>query len=212
MGSGTAFWGLGEAEGGTQQTEKVAPHYPPSSFEQQRSDGGSPRPPSPAALERAQAALSSAESALQTLKSQAERVDRLLSSDGGPAGAYLAIADECFQARVDQYTYEMCIFGGAKQDPGGTSLGSWAGFGGADKSVIQFTGGTHCWNGPQRSLTVQAVCGAATSLAEVSEPSRCEYAAKFTTPAACNRALLDDALAALAQAEAEAASVHDELR
>lgn len=115
-------------------------------------------------------------------------------------------------AQVDQYTYEMCVYGSARQDPSSTSLGTWAGFDGPGKSVIKFTGGAHCWNGPQRSLTVTAVCGSRSELAEVSEPSRCEYAAKFFTPAACTAELVAGAQEALRVAEAEAASVHDELR
>lgn len=164
-------------------------------------------------MEKARAAHSAAEQKLAQLRGSADHAERMLSADGGPGGAFLAIADECFQTRVDQYTYEMCVFGGAKQDPGATSLGQWGGFDGEERGVFQFTGGTHCWNGPQRSLTVSAVCGAETQLSEVTEPNRCEYAARFSTPAACSQELLAEAQRALAAAEAEAAAAaHDELR
>lgn len=67
-----------------------------------------PRPPHPplhqppltAALEKAEAALTAAEEHLTTLRGSVERMDRLLAADGGPGGAFFAIADECFSARV----------------------------------------------------------------------------------------------------------------
>ena len=76
-------------------------------------------------------------------------------------------------------------------------------------------GGLACWNGPARSLHVTLACGEANMLSAVTEPNRCEYVARFETPAACSAAALEEARAALAQAEAEAAEAgqaHDELR
>jgi protein kinase C substrate 80K-H len=34
-------------------------------------------------------------------------------------------------------------------------------------------------------MTVSLICGSESKLGDVTEPSRCEYAAVFTTPAAC---------------------------
>ena len=120
--------------------------------------------------------------------------------------------------QVDHYTYEMCPYGSAQQKEGGggTSLGTFAGFD-STHSSFSFTNGLQCWNGPTRSLKVDLVCGEANSLSEVREPNRCEYQARFETPAACTEAGLKAARAALEEAQAEAAKagtaeLHDELR
>ena len=46
-------------------------------------------------------------------------------------------------------------------------------------------GGLRCWNGPDRSMTVNFECGSADALLAVDEPEKCAYAARFATPAAC---------------------------
>lgn len=58
--------------------------------------------------------------------------------------------------QVDKYTYSVCPFKDAFQKEGSskTSLGTWAGL--ADGStVMKFTGGQGCWQGPARSMTVR---------------------------------------------------------
>ena len=58
--------------------------------------------------------------------------------------------------QVDKYTYSVCPFKDAFQKEGSskTSLGTWAGL--ADgSSVMKFTGGQACWQGPARSMTVR---------------------------------------------------------
>jgi hypothetical protein len=42
-----------------------------------------------------------------------------------------------------------------------------------------------CWNGPDRSLTLQLECGTTEAVLSMDEPEKCAYAARFTTPAAC---------------------------
>ena len=81
----------------------------------------------------------------------------------------------------------MCPFGQAKQkgsDGGSTSLGNWEGFD-HGHSVMKFTHGQHCWNGPARSLTVTMRCGGADAVLKVEEPEVCVYAMDMESPAAC---------------------------
>ena len=61
------------------------------------------------------------------------------------------------QAPVDKYTYEICPYGSARQKEGGstTSLGNWGGWEN-NHSTMKFQGGTACWQGPARSITVRA--------------------------------------------------------
>ena len=63
-------------------------------------------------------------------------------------------------------------------------IGSWEGFD-QGHSVMKFTHGQHCWNGPARSLTVTMRCGGADAVLKVEEPEVCVYAMDMESPAAC---------------------------
>ncbi len=69
----------------------------------------------------------------------------------------VCIGRRCFEADVDKYVYEICPHGSAVQKDGAArvSLGNWEGFR-EGHTVMAFTGGQHCWNGPQRSMVVRA--------------------------------------------------------
>lgn len=60
--------------------------------------------------------------------------------------------------QVDKYTYSVCPFKDTFQKEGAsrTSLGTWAGLA-DDSTVMKFTGGQACWQGPARSMTVTSV-------------------------------------------------------
>ncbi|KAK4686760.1 protein kinase C substrate 80K-H, partial [Tremellales sp. Uapishka_1] len=42
-----------------------------------------------------------------------------------------------------------------------------------------------CWNGPMRSATVDITCGTTNAILSISEPEKCEYFFKATSPALC---------------------------
>jgi protein kinase C substrate 80K-H len=42
-----------------------------------------------------------------------------------------------------------------------------------------------CWNGPMRSATVELSCGTTNALLSISEPEKCEYRFRVTSPALC---------------------------
>lgn len=42
-----------------------------------------------------------------------------------------------------------------------------------------------CWNGPNRQVDVVLSCGTKNELLSVSEPEKCEYRFKVTSPAMC---------------------------
>ena len=145
------------------------------------------------------------------LKARKEELTSLVGADGGPDGVYLSLAGQCFELPVDGYTYKMCPFGQASQEPGGTSLGKWAGL--SEGGGFSFTGGLGCWNGPARSLSVDVVCGAESAMQKVEEPNRCSYRAVFATPAACTAQLVQESQAAAEAAWAVAGELgaHSEL-
>ena len=112
-----------------------------------------------------------------------------------------------------RYTYEVCLFGEARQkaSSGGSvqSLGRFSSWkrdeevGTPDYYSRQvFTGGAKCWNGPERSVQVCSLdlthwqtrssfwqvdlsCGLDNELLTVAEPEKCEYLIIGTTPALC---------------------------
>jgi hypothetical protein len=133
------------------------------------------------AAETAATALSSAERALESAKSD-------LGADFGPDGVFYTLKGSCFSLKHNQYTYEACPFGSAKQDH--TSLGSFSGWGvdggAADYSKMRFSGGSVCWNGPARSMRLDFECGAKDELLSIDEPEKCAYVARMATPAACD--------------------------
>jgi hypothetical protein len=120
-----------------------------------------------------------------------EGLAKVLEGDFGPDDAYAALYDKCFSQQVQQYTYEVCMFRDAKQKEGGaTNIGNWGHWGGADDgrpySVMHYTGGSSCWNGPTRTLKVALQCGLDEFVVSVQEPSKCVYEMEFQTPLACS--------------------------
>lgn len=141
-------------------------------------------------------AATSARTRHETLKSEQSRLEGELSGiresenfDFGPDSSFFPLKGKCFDLRVNQYTYTVCPFGSAKQD--GTNLGNFESWGKRDDgttdySVMKFTNGQYCWNGPHRSLKVNLSCGSFDAVLKVDEPEKCTYAADFQTPAACD--------------------------
>lgn len=119
----------------------------------------------------------------------------------GKHGELYALKDKCFDVLANKYTYEVCIFGSSTQregssKSGGTNLGKWAGMDenfdsaengdGAHQLILRWEGGAKCWNGPQRSATVYATCGADTKVISAEEPETCKYVLEMETYIACN--------------------------
>merc|ERR1711988_376356 len=84
--------------------------------------------------------------------------------------------------KISEFNYKLKFFKSADQDH--TSLGTWKGFTGP--KTAEFKGGSSCWQGPQRSLSVTFECGLEAEIQDVIEPSRCVYAAVVTHPGACD--------------------------
>jgi len=98
-----------------------------------------------------------------------------------------------------QYKYKICMFEDSSQDS--LNLGHWKDWSepssnsglSIEKRIMKYTAGSHCWNGPARTMSIKFRCGANSELVEVEEPSKCEYAGVFVTPCACTEDLLKEA-------------------
>mmetsp|Transcript_461 Transcript_461/g.1369 ORF Transcript_461/g.1369 Transcript_461/m.1369 type:complete len:387 (+) Transcript_461:612-1772(+) len=151
-------------------------------------------------------------SKLQELEREKKELEGKAVRDYGAGDAFLPLDGRCFSVSVDKYTYEVCPYGSAQQKDGGmsTSLGTFSRFEG-NYSAMVFENGQNCWQGPNRSIKVAVTCGAAEVLSAVSEPSRCVYAAKLTTPALCTKEEHERLQAAADAAQAELDGIKDEL-
>lgn len=124
---------------------------------------------------------------VRSLDSEIRKLESTDRDDYGPEQEWFKLSKDCFKLKDHQYTYEVCPYNKAQQDH--TNLGSWKGFE-DDYTVMKFEGGSHCWNGPSRSMTVTLECGASEELVDVDEPSTCTYTATLKTPAACSPKLI----------------------
>jgi protein kinase C substrate 80K-H len=149
-------------------------------------------PPAAAVEDVKTAAGDAARTAAAAAKAEEGRVSGELASlkeedgaDYGPDAAFYKLKGVCADLSAGAYKYTVCPFGRATQD--GTHLGTFSGWkAGAGHSVMQFTGGQGCWNGPARSVAVTLECGLTEALLAIDEPEKCTYAARMSTPAACD--------------------------
>ncbi len=153
--------------------------------------------------EAAKNAFETAAAVVYALKSEREGLETKINRSYGPDDVYAQLVDRCVEAHVDKYTYKVCPFGEVQQleDGSGPRLGSWKGFDESGEHML-FEDGENCWQGPNRSMTVRIRCGATETLTKVAEPSRCEYTAEMTTPAACSEERVKELRAAIAAKQA----------
>ncbi|XP_011262447.1 glucosidase 2 subunit beta isoform X2 [Camponotus floridanus] len=131
--------------------------------------------------------------AINELESEIRQLEEKLERDYGPQEEFASLDGECFEYTDLEYIYKLCLFGktSQKSKSGGSdvTLGHWYDWVGtaANKyTKMKYDRGLTCWNGPARSTIVTLSCGTENKLISVTEPSRCEYAMEFSTPALCN--------------------------
>lgn len=95
--------------------------------------------------------------------------------------ALLGIVDECISENVDKYKYEICFMKTIKQDS--VLMGNYDHR--ENNNIYYYLHGEKCWNGPERSVKVEVVCGIENKILNVAEPSTCIYEMKFQTPVIC---------------------------
>ncbi|KAG0237465.1 hypothetical protein BGX31_003590 [Mortierella sp. GBA43] len=114
--------------------------------------------------DKAQGEYDAASDEETSAKDRIQEIETKLNVDFGPDEAFAQLLDECFDYNdIDKFS-------------------SWEGTG---YNVQLYTGGTRCWNGPDRSVRLEMSCGIENKLVSVSEPAKCEYLYKMETPAVC---------------------------
>ncbi|XP_022995745.1 glucosidase 2 subunit beta [Cucurbita maxima] len=149
---------------------------------------------------------------LSKIQSRISSLSQKLQNDFGPEKEFYSFYDQCFESKKNKYIYKICPYKQASQVEGHstTRLGRWSKF--EDSyGVMIFSSGDHCWNGPDRSLKVKLRCGLKNDITDVDEPSRCEYTALLSTPAACVEEKLQELKNKLEMLNKEGPEKHDEL-
>lgn len=149
---------------------------------------------------------------LSKIESRISSLTQKLKHDFGPDKEFYSFYGRCFESKQNKYVYKVCPYKQASQVEGHstTRLGSWDKFEDSYK-VMVFANGDKCWNGPDRSLKVRLRCGLKNEVADVDEPSRCEYVALLSTPAVCLEEKLEELQHKLELMNKEQPQGHDEL-
>lgn len=149
---------------------------------------------------------------LSKLQSRISSLSQKLKHDFGPEKEFYSFYDRCFESKQNKYVYKVCPYKQASQEESHTTtrLGRWDKFEDSYR-VMVFSNGDKCWNGPDRSLKVRLRCGLKNEVADVDEPSRCEYVALLSTPALCLEEKLKELQHKLELMNKEQPQSHDEL-
>ncbi|XP_078162486.1 calmodulin-binding protein isoform X2 [Carex rostrata] len=151
-------------------------------------------------------------SKLSKIQSRIHHLKEKNKHDFGNNKQFYSFYDQCFEYKENKYVYKVCPFKKATQNEGhsSTQLGRWDKFEDSYRTMV-FANGDHCWNGPDRSLKVRLRCGLKNEVADVDEPSRCEYVAVLSTPAMCAEEKLKELKQKLADMNSSQQASHDEL-
>lgn len=100
--------------------------------------------------------------------------------DYGEDDILRAVEGKWYEKVIGDYNYRIGFLNAIYQD--NTLVGRYAGMEG---NSMQFINGDRCWNGPQRSATVDMVCNHEYDLVSVFEPQKCHYQFKLMSPLVC---------------------------
>ncbi|XP_026759630.1 glucosidase 2 subunit beta [Galleria mellonella] len=136
--------------------------------------------------------FSDAERTVREIDSNIRNIQQNLEKDYGLQQEFATLDGQCFEYEDKEYVYKLCMFQKVTQKSKNSGseigLGNWGEWAGDDNkySVMKYTNGVACWNGPNRLTVVNVHCGLETKLLSVTEPYRCEYKIDLSTPAACD--------------------------
>eukprot|EP00300_Choanocystis_sp_HF-7_P008772 c16105_g1_i1.p1 GENE.c16105_g1_i1~~c16105_g1_i1.p1 ORF type:complete len:756 (+),score=190.45 c16105_g1_i1:33-2270(+) len=138
--------------------------------------------------ESARQAIRQGESKKSEIQRNINDLQTLLSQPYGDADSFFPLRDSCAKSSGGRFSYEVCLYGDAKQSDKGSStkLGSFESLEQSDnKFVMKFSNGQRCWNGPVRSAMVEFSCGSQFEIVSAEESQMCVYSLKARIPAVC---------------------------
>lgn len=126
----------------------------------------------------------------ENVKRQLDELVTLDTTDFGEGEEFFKLKGECFDTKMDGYTYKLCPFEKSEQDR--TNIGKWDRWEADEDGVNRYKTmiydkGNSCWQGPNRSTKVNLVCGSENKFLKAFEPAKCEYEYVFATPALCDK-------------------------
>lgn len=110
-----------------------------------------------------------------------------LEGDFGEDGVFRSQQGRRIMGSYGEYSYKIKLLGSVHQE--NTLVGQYDH---REGNRFFYTRGSKCWNGPQRSATVDLVCGAEHRILAVLEPEKCSYAITLSSPLVCEELSEED--------------------
>lgn len=127
---------------------------------------------------------------LGKLRTQIQDLKTDISTNYGRDEVLRGLKNVCVSNLLGEYTYEFCFSGQASQKGNGqsTNLGTFESLNYSEDGktlTLNYEKGAKCWSGPIRRASIEITCGSQDEILLVSEPERCEYFFKVSSPIAC---------------------------
>jgi protein kinase C substrate 80K-H len=137
--------------------------------------------------------LKSVREARDKVKSELDELKSFVNLDLGTRGEFYGLYKKTLTFETTEYIYELWPFdkvlqkskSAASTHTSGTNLGRWEGWE-SHYTFMKYGSGDYCWNGPNRSVRVELLCGRENQILEVKEPQKCSYTMRLNTPAKCD--------------------------
>lgn len=145
-------------------------------------------------VQAARVSLENGKKELGDRENELRQAQNKLKQEWGPDEIGRSLEGQCVSNNIGEYNWQICFYGDAVQKGNGQNqkIGSQSSLLVEDDHLVaEFTGGSHCWNGPNRSGRANIVCGLESRLLSVEEPEKCRYKFEISSPAACAE-VLDD--------------------
>eukprot|EP00188_Purpureofilum_apyrenoidigerum_P000089 Plantae.Rhodophyta-Purpureofilum_apyrenoidigerum.ctg1032.p1 GENE.Plantae.Rhodophyta-Purpureofilum_apyrenoidigerum.ctg1032~~Plantae.Rhodophyta-Purpureofilum_apyrenoidigerum.ctg1032.p1 ORF type:complete len:493 (+),score=88.54 Plantae.Rhodophyta-Purpureofilum_apyrenoidigerum.ctg1032:155-1633(+) len=124
------------------------------------------------------------------LEKEAKQLQERKTRTAREDAAFRGLAQDCIKSTIHQYVYELCMFDTVRQYEQGKVIGSLGKWRHWTNGKQLYDRGVSCWQGPQRSTTVDFSCGDKNTILDVQEPERCVYKMSVATPAACEHSAI----------------------
>lgn len=131
--------------------------------------------------------IKGAQKKLDSLRSEERMYREDLGTNYGDSDILRSVKGLWINKQIGDYNYRLGFLDSIYQD--NTLVGR---FSGMDGKSMQYSHGTKCWNGPQRSARIDMVCGHSDDLISVSEPEKCQYVFLISSPLACEELTDED--------------------